>query len=231
VLERATRWPLWGLAGGIFLCLSIAATGLVAAPNDAARPKAPSAAAPPASPPKDGAAAGSADWPRQVLDRIVLNRKFPADVYCREGVVKILFVIDRAGQLLSSEVTESSSVPAFDAEALAIVKRAHPFPPPPDGIGGSFVTLTVPIRFRPESPGANDERRLYLNVKSDLTLTLDGVPVQGKELDRTIGMAASNDKNAWIVICGEENVPVEELSNLAEQVKAAGFKFTVLPPR
>jgi TonB family protein len=211
-------------ASGLLLCLSMTATDLAAAPNDAARPRAPIGVAP--VPP----AAGSAGWPAQVLDRIVRNTKFPDDVDCREGVFKILFVVDRAGNLLSSEVSESSNIPAFDAEALAIVKRAQPFPPPPDGVGGQFVTIAVPLRFRLNSLDATDEKRFYLNMKSDLTLTLDGVPVQGKELDRTISATASNDKNASIIICGDEKVPVEELNNLAEQVKAAGFKSTVLPP-
>jgi TonB family protein len=220
VRQRATRRPLRGFASGLFLCLSIAATDLVAAPNDAA---------PAAAPPKDGAPAGLADWRLQLVDRINRAKTFPADGYCREGLVKISFLIDRSGNLLSSEIAESSSIPAFDVEALAILKRAHPFPPPPEGIGGAFVTLNVPIRFRQETQGAVGEKRLYLNLKSDLTLTLDGVPVQSKGLDRTISSTAHNDKNAWIIICSDENVPAEKLSDLAEQVKATGFKFTLVP--
>jgi TonB family protein len=220
VQERATRRPLRRFAIGVFLSLSMAATDLVAAPNDAA---------PPAAPPKDGAAVGLADWRLQMVDRIDRAKTFPADGYCREGLVKISFLIDRSGNLLSSEIAESSNIPAFDVEALAILKRAHPFPPPPEGVGGAFVTLSVPIRFRQETQGAVGEKRLYLNLKSDLTLTLDGAPVPSKGLDRTISSTANNDRNAWVVICSDENVPADQLSNLAEQVKAAGFKLTLVP--
>jgi TonB family protein len=214
------RRLLWGLAAGPFLSLSVAATDLVAAPNEAT---------PPAAAPKDGATAGLAEWRLQLVDRIDRAKTFPAGGYCREGLVRISFLIDRSGNLLSSEIAESSSIPAFDVEALAILKRAHPFPPPPEGVGGAFVTLSVPIRFRQESQDAGGEKRLYLNLKSDSTLTLDGVPVPSKGLDRTISSSANNDKNAWVIICGDENVPVEQLNDLAEQMKAAGFKFTLVP--
>lgn len=224
--ERATHQPLLGFASGVVLCLSITATGLVAAPNDAADPRAPSDVAPAASSPKDGAAAGLADWRLQMAGRIDRNKTFPADGYCREGVVTVTFLIDRAGNLLSSEIAESSNSPAFDVEALAILKRAHPFPPPPEGVGGAFVSLSVPIRFMQATEG---EKRLYLNLKSDLTLTLDGVPIERKELERTIISTANNDRKAWIIICSDENVPPEQLSNLAGQVKAADFNFTVIP--
>jgi TonB family protein len=220
VRERATRRRLASFAGGIFLCLSIAPIGLVAAPNDAAAP---------AASPQVAAAAGLADWRLQLVDKINRARTFPAGGYCREGLVKISFLIDRKGNLLSSEITESSNIPAFDVEALSMLKRSHPFPPPPDGIGGAFVTVNVPIRFRQESPGAVGEKRLYLNLKSDLTLTLDGAPVPSAGLNRTINATASNDKNAWIVICSDERVPAEKLNELAEQVKTAGFKFTLVP--
>lgn len=220
---RVRRRPLWGLAAGLFLCLSAAATDLVAAPNDAPSPRAPTGVVvPPAT--------GSASWPHQVFDRIVESRTFPASGYCREGIVNLLFLIDRAGNLLSSEVTESSNVPAFDAEALAILKRANPFPPPPEGLApNGFVSLRIPMRFTQTSEGGVSERRLYLNLKADSTLTLDGAPVQSSGLDHTISTTTNNDKNARIIICSDEGVPPEQVSNLAEQVKAAGFKFTVAP--
>jgi TonB family protein len=219
VQERTTHWPL-RLFAGVFLCLSMAATDLVAAPNDAA---------PPAASPTVGAVARLADWRQQMVDHIDRNKTFPADAFCLEGTVKISFLIDRAGNLLSSEVAESSNIPAFDVEALAIVKRAHPFPPPPEGIGGAFVTLNVPVRFKRASRGDDGERLLHLDLKSDSALTLDGSPVQGKELDRAINSTTNSDKSTRIIICGGENVPPERLSNLTEQVKAAGYKFTFVP--
>jgi|RhiMetdeSRZDD1v2_1073273.scaffolds.fasta_scaffold344408_1 TonB family protein len=177
--------------------------------------------------PKSTPAAAVADWRLQMVDRIERAKAFPASGYCKEGLVKVSFRIDRTGNLLASEVAESSQVPAFDTEALAMLERAHPFPPPPESVAGAFVSLSVPIRFRQVPQEAGDEKLRYLNLKADLTLTLDGAAVDGKALDRAIN--ATTDKNARIIICNDENVPPEQLSNLAEQVKAAGFKFTVSP--
>jgi TonB family protein len=215
---RASRWPLsafslLGCSSGILLCLSMTV---------AARDPTPLPASPKSTP-----AAAVADWCLQMVDRIERAKAFPASGYCKEGLVKVSFRIDRAGNLLASEVAESSQVPAFDAEALAMLERAHPFPPPPEGVTGAFVTLSVPIRFRQVALEADDEKLHYLNLKGDLTLTLDGTPVDNKALAGAIN--STTGKSDRIVICGDENVPPDQLSNLAEQVKAAGVKFTVSP--
>lgn len=215
---RALRRPLsafllLGCSSGIVLCLSMPA---------AARDPAPLPASPKSTP-----AAAVADWRLQMVDRIERAKAFPASGYCKEGLVKVSFRIDRAGNLLASEVAESSQVPAFDAEALAMLERAHPFPPPPEGVAGAFVSLSVPIRFRQAPQAADDEKLRYLNLKADLTLTLDGTPVDNKALAGAIN--STTGKSDRIVICGDENVPPDQLSNLAEQVKAAGVKFTVSP--
>jgi TonB family protein len=208
-----SAFALLGCSSGILLCLSMTA---------AARDPTPLPASPKSTP-----AAAVADWRLQMVDRIERAKAFPASGYCKEGLVKVSFRIDRTGNLLASEVAESSQVPAFDAEALAMLERAHPFPPPPEGVAGAFVSLSVPIRFRQVPQENGDEKLHYLNLKGDLTLTLDGTPVDGNGLVRAIN--ATTDTSARIVICSDENVPPEQLSNLAEQVKAAGVKFTLSP--
>ena len=149
---------------------SIAATHLAAAQNAPAGAAGLNNAAPTMTSPNEDA--GLADWRSQMVDRITRSMAFPARAQCREGLVKISFLIDRAGNLIASEIAESSNVPVFDAEALAMVKRGHPYPPPPKGVGGPHVTLTVPVRFRQQV--ASGERRFYLNLQADLTLTLNG---------------------------------------------------------
>jgi TonB family protein len=218
------RFRLRPVSSVVLLTLAMIAA-LAAAPNEAAAID----ITPLPSAPKDGTATGLADWRLKLVGRIEEKTTFPVEGYCREGVVKVRFMIDRSGNLLSTEVAESSDIMVFDAEALAILKRANPFPPPPAGIGGPFVSLTVPIRFRPYAPDAVGEKRFYLNLKSDLTLTLDGAPVQSEALDRVIRSKASNDKSTSIIICADEHVPAAELSRLAERVKAAGFRFALAP--
>src|SRR2546430_980054 len=45
------------------------------------------------------------------------------------------------------EETLASGASALDDEALALLRRAQPFPPPPPELSGQRVDLTVPIRF------------------------------------------------------------------------------------
>ena len=41
----------------------------------------------------------------------------------------------------------SSGATSLDEEALALLRRAQPFPAPPRELAGDHVDLTVPIRF------------------------------------------------------------------------------------
>jgi TonB family protein len=211
----------------VVLC-SAAATHLAVAQNAPSGPGGPNRASPPPTSPNADATAALTDWRSQMVDQITRGMAFPARAQCREGLVRISFLIDRAGNLIASEIAESSNVPAFDAEALAMVKRGHPYPPPPENVGGPHVALTVPVRFRQEV--ASGERRAYLNLQADLRLTLNGTPVQRAGLERAIAATTNNDKNAQIMICSDENVPAAELSSLVEQVKGAGLKVTVVAP-
>jgi TonB family protein len=213
VSERALRPPLPRVASRALLGLTISAAALV--DEDATKDITP--------------VVSPSDWRLQMVERIDSSKTFPAGGYCQEGVVKMSFMIDRAGNLLSSGVAESSNIPAFDAEALAILWRAQPFPPPPEELGGPFVSLTVPMHFRQQAEGVAGEKRLYLNLRSDATLTLNGAAIQNDGLDRTLIAMASKDKSAWILICSDEHVPPEQLGRLAERVKAFGLKFTVVP--
>jgi TonB family protein len=223
---RATRRLQLSRGFSAVVFCAVAATHLAAAQNAPAA--GPNKFAPAMTSPSEDAAAALADWRSQMVDRITRSMAFPARAQCREGLVKISFLIDRAGNLIASEIAESSNVPAFDAEALAMVKRGHPYPPPPKGVGGPHVALTVPVRFRQQV--ASGERRFYLNLQADLTLTLNGSSVQRAGLERAIYTTTNNDKNAQIIICSDEKVSPAELSSLVEQVKGTGFKFTVVSP-
>jgi protein TonB len=59
----------------------------------------------------------------------------------------LLFSLDRQGRVIDSRITHSSSAAALDEEALALLRRAEPFPAPPAELIGAQVNLTVPIRF------------------------------------------------------------------------------------
>ena len=54
------------------------------------------------------------------------------------GTAGVHFIIDAAGQIVDVELVHKSGVVALDAEALDIVRRAAPFPVPPQGAQRAF---------------------------------------------------------------------------------------------
>jgi len=88
-------------------------------------------------------------WRSQVAGLLERNKRYPPAAQARreQGVVQLLFSLDRKGQVTASRVAKSSGSAALDAEAMALVRRAQPFPPPPAELTGARVDLAVPIRF------------------------------------------------------------------------------------
>jgi protein TonB len=66
----------------------------------------------------------------------------------QEAVAEVTFTLDKHGHLIDSRISKSSGAADLDAEALAMLNRAQPFPPgTARGITDEQVHLTVPIRF------------------------------------------------------------------------------------
>jgi protein TonB len=76
-------------------------------------------------------------------------KRYPAEARQRreEGTARLSFSIDRSGRVVSYQLVGSSGSAALDQEALAMIQRASPLPPPPPEVTGSRISLTVPVRF------------------------------------------------------------------------------------
>ena len=88
-------------------------------------------------------------WKTQIVALLERNKRYPETSQSRreQGVAQVFFSIDRQGRVIDSRVVRSSGAAALDEEALALLRRAQPFPKPPAELGGEHVDLTVPIRF------------------------------------------------------------------------------------
>jgi periplasmic protein TonB len=77
------------------------------------------------------------------------NKSYPPAAQSRrqQGVAQLFFSLDRQGRVTESRLLSSSGAAALDQEALALLRRAQPFPPPPPELTGDRVGVTVPIRF------------------------------------------------------------------------------------
>ena len=107
------------------------------------------AAAPAEGAPSFSTSARAVTWQSAVLGRLERFKRYPRDAQRnrQEGVAYVRLAIDREGNVLDREIETSSGVASLDAEALALVDRAQPLPPPPDDITGDAISLVVPIEF------------------------------------------------------------------------------------
>ena len=81
------------------------------------------------------------------MTRLAKVQRYPAQARSVQGVVNFAFTIDRHGGVVSSRSVKSSGSAVLDAEALALIKRAAPLPPPPADIADGDLSFVVPIRF------------------------------------------------------------------------------------
>jgi periplasmic protein TonB len=88
-------------------------------------------------------------WRTQVVALIERNKHYPEVSRSRreEGVARIFFSLDRQGRVIESRIVRSSGTAALDEEALALLRRAQPFPEVPSDIPGERINLLLPLRF------------------------------------------------------------------------------------
>jgi len=124
---------------------------------------APSSQTLPASPPHGTSAENEASAlptpappappPRDYLSRLAayLNsfKNYPYDARRKheEGTVRLHFIMDRMGHVLSYNIAGSSGSSALDNEALELIRRADPLPAVPPDYPGNTLNLVVPIIF------------------------------------------------------------------------------------
>jgi len=125
------------------------------------------AAAPPSqaplaiSPPRPPAVAGngapgppqpsppSSDYLRRLVAYLNGYKNYPHEARQRreEGVVRLHFVMDRSGRVLSYDIAGSSGSVALDEAARDLIRRAQPLPPVPADYPGERLDLIVPVVF------------------------------------------------------------------------------------
>jgi periplasmic protein TonB len=86
------------------------------------------------------------NWKSQIIGILERNKRSPADPH-EHGVSTLAFSLNRQGRVTSARIAASSGSAMLDAETLALVHRAQPFPPPPPEVPGSQIGFVVPISF------------------------------------------------------------------------------------
>lgn len=74
-------------------------------------------------------------------------KHYPSSAGGATGVVMVAFSLSRGGSLQGVRLVRSSGNGALDQAAIAMVRRANPFPSIPADLNRSSATFSVPIRF------------------------------------------------------------------------------------
>jgi len=118
-----------------------------------AKPAAPAepAAAPPQAAPLPSPAPSNAvpNWQGSLRAHLERHKRYPSSAQFRrqQGAPMVRFIMDRDGNVLSAQLERSSGITSLDEEAVALLSRAQPLPPPPPEIPGERIELRVPIQF------------------------------------------------------------------------------------
>jgi colicin import membrane protein len=85
-------------------------------------------------------AADSGAYRGQVIAHLTRFKRYPRGAQLRgsQGTPTVAFAVDAVGRVSSASLARSSGDAELDVEALAMVRRAVPFPPPPPGAPRSF---------------------------------------------------------------------------------------------
>gem|GEM_PF-4310501 len=123
-----------------------------AAPVEAAAAPAVAAATPASTP--EPAVAHTADpgalaaWESQVVAKLEREKRYPdaARMRNQEGIVSLRVTVDVAGRVTAFRIERSSGSDALDREAVSLIGRVQPLPPPPSDANPP-VQFVVPIVF------------------------------------------------------------------------------------
>jgi periplasmic protein TonB len=84
---------------------------------------------------------------------IAKHKSYPKIAQMRgwEGEVMLDLKIDGNGNVLSAKVRDSSGHEALDNQALEMVRKASPFPAPPEALRSRTFNISVPVSFKLEA--------------------------------------------------------------------------------
>ncbi len=88
----------------------------------------------------------TADWGRKITAIFETHKKYPQDKK-RAATVKVNLVINRRGNVVSVNVTESSGDTAYDEAAVSMIRRSDPVPPPPAGLTDDQFAFNLDVKF------------------------------------------------------------------------------------
>ena len=96
-----------------------------------------------------GGTADTSSYQAQVLAHLQRYKSYPAAAKSAgvRGIATVRFALSASGAVISASLARGSGASVLDQAAVAMVRRASPFPPIPSGLGRSRMDFSAPIRF------------------------------------------------------------------------------------
>lgn len=96
-----------------------------------------------------GGRAAISSYQAQVLAHLQRHRVYPSEAQSRgiTGIVRVRFSLASDGAVIAASLAGSSGMSVLDHAAIAMVRRASPFPAFPAGIQRAQLDFAAPIRF------------------------------------------------------------------------------------
>lgn len=97
----------------------------------------------------DAPAGKSMAYAARVRSWLYAHKIYPrrARMQHEEGVVRVRFILDRTGALIEGVILAGSGKASLDEEAMAMMRRAAPYPRAPAEVGGERLEFVAPIEF------------------------------------------------------------------------------------
>lgn len=92
-------------------------------------------------------------WQKALIAHLDKHKRYPADRPQRNAEIVVNFVLDRLGRVQSVGIVKGSGDAAFDAAAIAMVRKSDPVPAPPPLIADESLSFTLPVIFRIKGRG------------------------------------------------------------------------------
>lgn len=94
-------------------------------------------------------ASEQASYAKKLLAHVQRFKRYPpaAQKAGITGNARLSITIDRSGRLKGARLGSSAGNATLDAEALAVARRAAPYPSPPDGVGSRTFSFSVTLKF------------------------------------------------------------------------------------
>jgi protein TonB len=93
-------------------------------------------------------ASAIAAYNQRVRAHLMRFHQYPAAANGQRGLARLSFTLNRNGQVTGSRLGGSSGVAALDAQAMAMVRQAQPFPAFPPEVSYTSMPFNIPVEFK-----------------------------------------------------------------------------------